>query len=228
MLPAGEAAMARSTRRPRRTPRQERSRQLVDAVREAGRLILEEEGPEALTTTRIAERAGVSVGSLYQYFENREAILEAIYGEVLEAQREQAAARLRGLAKLPLPEQLREGVRLAVERHRALLALDPKYYTVHHARFRIGPNVPLPEAGDDALRFCRAMLEGARDQIRPTRLDHAAFLLARGIAAILRVALEEQPALLDDPGFLEEVGLLMERYLLPPGPPAGAGSDREI
>lgn len=220
--------MARSTERRRRTPRQERSRQLVDAVREAGRRILETEGPEALTTTRIAERAGVSVGSLYQYFENREAILEAIYGEILEVQREKAAARLRGLAKLPLREQLREGVQLAVERHRALLALDPKYYTVHHARFRIGPSVPLPEAGDDALRFCRAMLEKARDQVRPTRLDHAAFLLARGVAAILRVALEEKPELLDDPGFLEEVGFLMERYLLPPAWCDAAPPDPEI
>ena len=50
-------------------------------MRKAGVLILEEEGPAALTTTRIAERAGVSVGSLYQYFENRDAVLHAIYEE---------------------------------------------------------------------------------------------------------------------------------------------------
>ena len=46
---------------------------------QAGRQLLGSEGPKSLTTNRIAERAGVSIGSLYRYFPNKDAVLAAIY-----------------------------------------------------------------------------------------------------------------------------------------------------
>jgi AcrR family transcriptional regulator len=61
----------------RRRPRQSRSRATWEAIVEAAVQILERRGPEALTTNRIAERAGVSVGSVYQYFPDKHAILAA-------------------------------------------------------------------------------------------------------------------------------------------------------
>lgn len=63
---------------PRKQPRQERSRVTVEAILEAGARILREQGYAALTTNRLAERAGVSIGSLYNFFPNREAILLAM------------------------------------------------------------------------------------------------------------------------------------------------------
>ncbi len=62
----------------RKTPQQDRSRALVDAIVEAAADILQKHGREAVTTNAVARRAGVSVGSLYQYFPNREAILVAV------------------------------------------------------------------------------------------------------------------------------------------------------
>lgn len=59
----------------RNLPRQERSRRLVEAILEAAIRVLEREGASAFTTIRVAERAGVSVGSLYQYFPDKQAIL---------------------------------------------------------------------------------------------------------------------------------------------------------
>jgi AcrR family transcriptional regulator len=59
----------------RKQPRQERSTQLVAAILEAAVQVLTEVGARRFTTARVAERAGVSVGSLYQYFPNKEAIL---------------------------------------------------------------------------------------------------------------------------------------------------------
>lgn len=69
--------MSRSTVRlvPRKRPQQGRSQATYDAILEAAARILENEGRGALTTNRVAERAGVSIGSLYQYFPAREAIL---------------------------------------------------------------------------------------------------------------------------------------------------------
>lgn len=63
---------------PRKQPKQSRSVATVDAVLEATAHILENEGLSALNTNRIAEKAGVSVGSLYQYFPTKEAILTEI------------------------------------------------------------------------------------------------------------------------------------------------------
>ncbi len=66
----------RSTRvASRKEPRQARSNQLVEAVLDAAVQVLTKEGAQRFTTARVAERAGVSVGSLYQYFPNKAAIL---------------------------------------------------------------------------------------------------------------------------------------------------------
>jgi AcrR family transcriptional regulator len=62
-------------RKPRKAPRQARSRATVEAILEAATRILEEQGLAGFGTNRIAERAGISIGSLYQYYPARDAIL---------------------------------------------------------------------------------------------------------------------------------------------------------
>jgi AcrR family transcriptional regulator len=63
---------------PRKSPVQARSAASVDAILEATIQVLLNVGKERLTTTRVAARAGVSVGSLYQYFPNKSALLQAV------------------------------------------------------------------------------------------------------------------------------------------------------
>lgn len=70
--------MSSTPRVPRRTPRQERSRLMVERILEAGRQVLIDRGYDAATTNRIAEVAGISPGSLYQYFPNKDTIVAAI------------------------------------------------------------------------------------------------------------------------------------------------------
>jgi AcrR family transcriptional regulator len=62
---------------PRKSPVQARSAASVEAILEATAQVLLEVGKERLTTTRVASRAGVSVGTLYQYFPNKSALLQA-------------------------------------------------------------------------------------------------------------------------------------------------------
>ena len=64
--------------KPRKSPVQRRSAQTVEAVLEAAARILETRGLAACTTNAVAERAGVSIGSLYQYFPNRDALTVAL------------------------------------------------------------------------------------------------------------------------------------------------------
>ncbi len=63
---------------PRKTPQQSRSVATVEAIHDATIQVLLKDGPDRLTTVRVAERAGVSVGTLYQYFPNKQALLFAV------------------------------------------------------------------------------------------------------------------------------------------------------
>jgi AcrR family transcriptional regulator len=69
---------------PRKTPVQARSTVTVEAIYEATFQVLLAVGPDRLTTTRVAERAGVSVGTLYQYFPNKQSLLLSVLEKHLD------------------------------------------------------------------------------------------------------------------------------------------------
>jgi len=75
---------ARPTLKPRKTPVQARSTETVAAIYEATIQVLLSHGAERLTTTRVAERAGVSIGTLYQYYPNKQSLLFALLEQKLE------------------------------------------------------------------------------------------------------------------------------------------------
>lgn len=96
--------MPTSPHQARKQPRQARAKATVDALLEACGQVLERHGLQGLNTNRVAERAGASIGSLYQYFPAKEALLQAL------ADRERARllaelVRLSGTAPLALPPQ---------------------------------------------------------------------------------------------------------------------------
>lgn len=80
MPPAAPRSLA-----PRKRPRQARAAVTLDAVFEATIQVLLTVGPHRLTTTRVAERAGVSVGTMYQYFAHKQALIYALNERYLEA-----------------------------------------------------------------------------------------------------------------------------------------------
>jgi AcrR family transcriptional regulator len=195
---------------PRRAPKQLRSRAIVEAIVGAGRQLLATEGPESLTTNRIAERAGVSIGSLYRYFPNKEAVLAAIHDA--ETGRELAdirAARPWIIDDLPLLDALGVIVDFQLERHRRRLALDSDFYRSHHGEFSLGPRVGAQELEQRMLE----LLERHGAVVRVRSLAHAAFMVARGISAIVRRAIEERPAALAEPAFRQELIDLLVSYI---------------
>lgn len=104
---------------PRKSPRQRRSQATVEAIVEAAARILEGDGPAGFNTNAVARRAGVSVGSLYQYFPSKQAL-------VAELSRRNAEAALAGLAQAadrtrgrPLAERLRAFVAFAIDQQGA-------------------------------------------------------------------------------------------------------------
>src|SRR5450830_667618 len=101
---------------PRKSPLQARSAQTVEIILEAAARILETKGLIACTTNAVAARAGVSIGSLYQYFPNRDALTVALIerettqllNDVQHAhQHDDALARIRALVQASVAHQLR-------------------------------------------------------------------------------------------------------------------------
>lgn len=95
----------------RKQPRQARSTQLVAAILEAAVRVLVRDGAHRFTTARVAETAGISVGSLYQYFPNKEAILFRLQAEEWR-QTVDALERILGDRDTPPLERLRTAVQL--------------------------------------------------------------------------------------------------------------------
>ncbi|WP_420962265.1 TetR/AcrR family transcriptional regulator [Brucella sp. IR073] len=69
---------------PRKRPRQARAAATLDAIFEATIQLLLTDGPHGLTTTRVAQRAGVSVGTMYQYFPHKQALIYALNERYLD------------------------------------------------------------------------------------------------------------------------------------------------
>ena len=91
---------------PRKSPVQARSAASVDAILEATVQVLLDVGKERLTTTRVARRAGVSVGTLYQYFPNKSALLQAVLRNHLESVAEALEAVCREEKSGPLTQMV--------------------------------------------------------------------------------------------------------------------------
>ena len=80
---------------PRKRPRQARAAVTLDAIFEATIQVLIADGPRRLTTTRVAERAGVSVGTMYQYFPHKQALFYALNERYLDIVAEKVEATCR-------------------------------------------------------------------------------------------------------------------------------------
>jgi AcrR family transcriptional regulator len=90
----------------RKKPIQARSRRTVEAILEATDRVLRRDGYEATSTNRIAQVAGYSVGSLYQYFADKESVVRTLIDEVVTREDEVVARRLADLSHAPLEESM--------------------------------------------------------------------------------------------------------------------------
>lgn len=204
--------MARKTpTRPRKEARQQRSQATVDAILEAAARLFAGGGLARVTTNQIAELAGVSVGSLYQYFPSKEAIL----GELIDRHAEQTMARLAAVlvafAERPIPDALREIVAILLEAD----TIDRNLHRVFLDE--------LPAAGRTAQRqeeirrvtaVVRELLTLRRDELRVGDPALAAFVVVQAIEAVTNAAVLEYPERLRDPALIEEIAALAARYLV--------------
>ncbi len=197
---------------PRRRPVQERSQATVSAILEAATQVFARHGYAAGTTNRIAERAGVSIGTLYQYFPNKDALLVAL----AESHLREAEGILRPvMIELSLrPPPLREGLELmvsaAMESHRQ----EPR---LHRVLFEEAPRPPaLRERLDQAFESACHVLAGyleSRREVHVTDAAVAAQLVVQSIEAITHGLVIHPRGDATPEDYSREVATMLERYL---------------
>jgi AcrR family transcriptional regulator len=174
----------------RRAPRQSRSRAKVELMLEAASRLIERDGLDAVNTNRIAELAGVSIGSLYQYFPDKMALIEAL------AQREMAAVSSQVIAALSGPPPAAPGDRVR-QIVRAVFGVFGARSGVQRQLLEraLGPGVALPASMTHGL--ITALLSGAgvttHDGKRRQFTPIEAFVLTQAFAGVVRAALMHLP-----------------------------------
>jgi len=216
---AAEPAKGRSKpTRVRRVPRQERSKILVDCIRIAASQILENDGPKALTTNNIAARAGVSIGSLYQYFANKEQILEEVFREQAHRSFEDSREWADYIRTLPLRDVIRVILERAVTRHREFHSFHPEFYQQHHRELELGLR-PFEDSNGAqreplAVAWLREVFENRIDELRVPDARLAAVALAHGISATFHGLVENEQGLLYDEAIVDKLTEMTCGFLL--------------
>jgi AcrR family transcriptional regulator len=195
---------------PRKEASQERSKATVDALLAATARVLVKDGYDRASTNKVAEAAGVSIGSLYQYFPSKEALVSAVIERHIAEMMEVVRNSLVRVALLPIEEAARELVRVMIDAHR----IEPKLHRVLVEQIpRVGNLEQIESVDDEAIALVRAYLEAHKEEIDVVDLDLAAFVAVTSVEALTHAAVLRRPALLDDARFRDEVALLVVRYL---------------
>lgn len=194
---------------PRKQPKQERSQVTVEAILSATAHILTENGYNQLTTNRVAERAGVSIGSLYQYFPNKEALIFALAEQHANEMVQLAKQHLEGLSDRTIPEVLRQIIKAALAAH----AVNPKLHRVLHEQI---PHSEVMKRLDQAKieNLLQSFLAQRSDQLRPKNLELAVFMVERTIRALIHGAMIDHPELLKTGELEQELTLMLSAYLV--------------
>jgi AcrR family transcriptional regulator len=167
--------------KPRKIATQERSRATVDSLIEATARILVKEGFDKASTNRIAELSGVSIGSLYQYFPSKEALVAAVIERHQQQIMQTVRSELQRVSTQPLDEAIRSFVAVAVKAHR----LDPQLHRVLAEQIpRVGKLEKLETFSSENFSLFRTYLEGVRDQLGVDDLELASFVCVTTIEAL--------------------------------------------
>jgi AcrR family transcriptional regulator len=194
----------------RRIPRQARAGETVALILEATAQVLEAGGLPAFTTNAVAERAGVSIGTLYQYFADKNEILLALARQQMTAGLAEVGRALQGEGDPSVEGRVRAMVRAMVGGFRGRL----------RARRAVTQAITAQGLGIEMMGPIAAFIAAARTQTGagPQPLIAAlspeqVFVLSRALIATIRHAVMEEQPFLRSPAFEDEVVRLVVAYL---------------
>ena len=199
--------------KPRKKASQGRSRATVDALIEATAHILVREGFDKASTNRIAEKAGVSIGSLYQYFPSKEALVAAVMERHNQQLMQVVREALPEIMALPIEQAVRKLVAVAIKGHR----IDPKLHRVLAEQIpRTGRLASTETFNRENYTLVRTYLESHSDELRVADLELAAFVCVTSIEALTHRAVLDHSESFSDEAFAalaDEATRLVVGYL---------------
>jgi len=195
----------------RKTPKQARAQATVEAILTATAEAMVELGYERATTNAIARRAGVSIGSLYQYFPNKEALFTALCERHMTQMTQLLIAECASLRERPLDEAIRTLVKALLRAH----AVAPALHRVFIEQVpRITGLERIQQVDRLLIEVIRSELAQREERLRPRDLDMAVFILVHSVQAVTHAAILERPDALADDALADEITVLALRYLL--------------
>ncbi len=194
----------------RRNPKQARALETVEIIFEATTRILQQRGLAALNTNLIAERAGISVGTLYQYFPNKEAILVAMARREIESSGKILLKAISDASADPQSDPVRNAVR-------ALIGIVSRQRKVRRILFDTLITQGFGAELDRNVQEVVQIISGRTEWFLPDRKEPippiTLFVITRAVNGALRAASQEDPALLASLEFEEALVLLVRSYL---------------
>jgi AcrR family transcriptional regulator len=170
---------------PRKKPRQQRSQATVDAILDATARVLCSTGYDRASTNRIAMAAGVSVGSLYQYFPSKEALVAALVERHVAQMKGLVKAKLAEVATAPLAEACRTMIEAMFEAH----AVDPRLHKVLIEQVpRVGRLEHVVGLEREVEGLVGLLLEARKSELRRHKLGATAFVLCNVVEAVTHAA----------------------------------------
>lgn len=196
----------------RKEPRQARSRAMVDVILTAAGRVLVNEGYEAANTNRIAQVAGVSVGSLYQYFPNKESIIAKLVDRHVQEMRHIIETTMSGNRDLPPLSRLRQLLSAVMAAHRE----EPELHRVLSEEVpRLGLAYCKDCVADEAKRTIAEFLRENRAHFDVADCDMAAFMIVHMTESAINAALKSRQADLESGVLEREIQRMVEAYIRP-------------
>lgn len=177
---------------PRKHPQQARSRAMVDSILDAAARVLRKHGYEEATTNRVAEVAGVSVGSLYQYFPNKEALVRAL----LERHDAAMWAVFTDHCTTAIGRPFVQAIPAVIDALFAAHLVDPELHRVLHQQVpRVGALAILHSTTARSRAVVEDLLRARPDQHeRSGDVTIAALVMVETVEALIHASIELPPA----------------------------------
>lgn len=198
---------------PRKEASQGRSRATVEALLDATTRVLVREGYDRTSTNRVAQVAGVSVGSLYQYFPSKEALVAAVIERHNNEMMQIVRQALSKVALSPIEIAARELVSVMINAHR----VDPKLHRILAEQTpRVGRLQNIERVEQEAMALVRAYLDAHSGEVRVRDLDVAAFFCVTIVEALTHAVIVRRPEAVSNDQvdkLINEITYLLVSYL---------------